>query len=161
VFFGPGRGAPPRHRVDAPDGEYQVLYVALSYEGALVETLLRNPRRRTVDLVDLETRRMAVLTNDTPLRLVEAHGAGLSRLGTTAALSTGGYHASRAWALALWRHEARPDGLVYASRHNPGLLCAAVYDRPQAIFTVAATQPLLEDETRLHAVFAAHGKSIG
>jgi hypothetical protein len=120
VFFGPGAGHPPTHRFDAPDGEYQVVYVGLSYEAALAETVLRNPRRRIVDHVDLRVRSMAQLRNRSLLRLVQAHGPGLSQLGTTAALSTGGYRASRQWSLALWpalrghRRPAachlRPDG---------------------------------------------------
>jgi hypothetical protein len=161
LFFGPGAGRPPKHRFDAPNGEYQVLYVGLSYEAALVETLLRNPRRRIVDLVDLRVRSMAQLRNRSPLRLVQAHGPGLSQLGTTAALSTGGYRASRQWSLALWSHESRPDGLIYVSRHNPGLLCAAIFDRPHATFVATATTPVLEDEPSVRRVFRAHGKSIG
>src|SRR5690348_1386067 len=49
VFFGPGAGIAPRHRFDAPAGQYQVLYVGLNYEAAFIETFLRNPKRRTVD----------------------------------------------------------------------------------------------------------------
>ena len=77
----------------------------------------------------------------------------------TAALSTGGYRASRQWALALWRHKDRPDGLAYISRHNPSLLCAAIFDRRHAKFA-ETTAPLLDDESRVRAVFDAHGKSI-
>ncbi|HLJ63216.1 MAG TPA: RES family NAD+ phosphorylase, partial [Stellaceae bacterium] len=159
LFFGPGRGVPPRYRFDAPAGEYQVMYAGLSYEAALVETLFRNPRRRIVDLVELQIRSMATLTNKTKLRLVKAHGEGLAMLGTDAALATSRYLSSRRWALALWQHRDEPDGLVYLSRHNPGLLCAAFFDRSRARFT-ATTTPLLDDEARLGAVFAAHGKSI-
>jgi hypothetical protein len=161
VFFGRGAGHPPTHRFDAPDGEYQVVYVGLSYEAALAETLLRNPRRRIVDLVDLRVRSMALLRNRSLLRLVQAHGPGLSQLGTTAALSTGGYRASRQWSLGLWNHKSRPDGLIYVSRHNLGLLCAAIFDRPHATFVQTATTPLLDNEPSVRAVFRAHGKSIG
>jgi hypothetical protein len=159
VFFGPGAGMPPKHRFDAPNSEYQVMYLGLSYEAALVETLFRNPRRRTVDLVDLQIRSMAALINGTVLRLVQAHGAGLAQLGTTAALSTGGYRSSRQWALTLWGHKDQPDGLVYVSRHNPSLLCAAIFNRSGAIFS-GTTAPLLDDEPSVRAVFQAHGKSI-
>ena len=102
---------------------------------------------------------MATLTSKTPLRLVEAHGPGLARLGTTAALSTGPYIASRRWALELWSQKDRPDGLIYVSRHNPGLLCAAIFDRTHAIFDVGTT-PLLADARSVARVFRAHGKSI-
>jgi hypothetical protein len=153
VFFGPGS--------DVPAGEYQVLYVGLDYEAAFIETLLRNPKRRIIDRTDLEIRNMAVLRNNAPLRLVEAHGTGLSRLGTTAALSTGGHGRSREWSLALWQHPDRPDGLIYASRHNPNHLCAAIFDRDHTTFSVMGTEPLLTDERRVRDLLVAHGKSIG
>ena len=161
VFFGPGVGLPPRHRFDAPAGEYRVLYVGLDYEAAFIETFLRNPKRRIIDRIDLEIRNMTVLENDAPLRLVEAHAAGLSRIGTTVALSTGGYKASRAWSLALWDHPDRPDGLVYLSRHNPTRLCAAIFNRSHATFSVDRTDPLLADERHVRDLLTAHGKSVG
>jgi hypothetical protein len=159
VFFGPGAGMPPRFRFDAPKGEFQTLHVGLSYEAALVETLLRNPRRRTVDRLDVEIRSMAVLTNESKLRLVEAHGSALAQIGTTAAISTGPYNFSRRWALELWSHTDRPDGIVYLSRHKPALLCAAIFDRPHAIFAMR-TAPLRDDPHSVAAVFEAHGKSL-
>jgi RES domain len=159
IFFGPGTGSPPKHRFDAPAGEFQVLYLGLSYDAAIVETLFRNPRRRTVDRSDIDARNIAVLANRGPLRLVQAHGSGLARLGTTASLSTGGYRASRRWGLALWNHKDQPDGLVYFSRHNPGMLCAAVFDRYTASFDESSAS-LRDDAAELARVFLAHGKSI-
>ena len=161
VFFGPAAGMPPRHRFDAPAGEYQVLYIGVDYEAAFIETLLRNPERRIVDKIDLEIRNMAVLRNDAPLKLVEAHGAGLSKIGATVALSTGHYDTSRRWSLALWQHPDRPDGLIYSSRHDPDYLCAAIFKRSHATFSVDHTDPLLADERRVRDLLAAHGKSIG
>lgn len=160
VFFGPGRGIASKHRFDAPAGEYQVLYAGLSYEAAFIETLLRNPKRRTIDWTDLDIRDMAVLNNDVPLRLVKAHGEGLSLLGTTAALSTGGYKEARRYSFELWNHADRPDGLIYSSRHNPDHLCAAIFDRPHATFSRFPTVPLLSDERRVRDLLTAHGKSI-
>ena len=160
VFFGPGAGIAPGYRFDAPAGEYQVLYVGLNYEAAFIETLLRNPKRRTVDWADLDIRNMAVLSNDAPLRLVKAHGEGLSLLGTTAALSTGGYKEARRYSFELWDHPDRPDGLIYSSRHNPNYLCAAIFNRSHATFSRFRTEPLLSDERRTRDLLTAHGKSI-
>jgi RES domain-containing protein len=160
VFFGPAPGIAPKYRFDAPMGEYRVLYVGLNYEAAFIETLLRNPKRRTVDWADLDIRNITLLNNDRPLRLVQAHGEGLSLLGTTAALSTGGYKEARRYSLELWKHPDRPDGLIYASRHNPDHLCAAIFNRPHASFSRAATEPLLADERRIRYLLTAHGKSI-
>jgi len=137
-----------------------VLYVGLDYEAAFIETFLRNPKRRTVDWADLDVRNMAVLTNDAPLRLVKAHGEGLSMLGTTAALSTGGYMEARRYSFELWDHPDQPDGLIYSSRHNPDHLCAAIFDRSHATFSGFRTEPLLSDERRLRDLLTTHGKSI-
>ncbi len=160
VFFGPGAGNPPRHRFDAPAGEYQVLYVGLSYEAAFIETFLRNPKVRTVDWTDLDIRNMTVLTNDAPLRLVQAHGEGLSLLGTTAALSTGGYKEARRYSFELWDHPDRADGLIYSSRHNPDHRCVAIFNRPHATFSRLRTEPLLSDQRRIRDLLTLHGKSI-
>jgi hypothetical protein len=137
-----------------------VLYVGLTYEAAFIETLLRNPKRRTVDWAGLDIRNMAVLSNEAPLRLVNAHGEGLSRLGTTAALSTGGYTEARRYSFEFWNHPDRPDGLIYSSRHNPNHLCVAIFNRPHATFSRVRSEPLLSDERRIRDLLAAHGKSI-
>ncbi len=160
LFFGPGAGRPPTHRFDAPGGEFGVLYVGLDFNAAFVETLLRNPEARIIDLVDLEIRNAAVLTQSRPLRLVHAYGAGLSRIGCTAALSTARYALAGAWSLALWSHKDKADGLVYHSRHNPEHLCAAIFNRPGLAFTIVQTNPLLADVARVARILQAHGKSI-
>jgi len=160
VFFGPGVGNPPRHRFDAPASEYQVLYVAMDYDGAFVETLLRNPLRLIVDESDLAVRNMAVLKTDTPLKLVDAYGAGLSVIGATAAISTGKYTASRRWSLALWKHADRPDGMIYTSRHNTNLLCVAIFGRSHSFISLDHSSPLLSDRKRVSRLLVAHGKAI-
>jgi len=33
------------------------------------------------------------------------------------------------WSLALWTHPARPDGILYHSRHDDDEFCAAPFDR--------------------------------
>jgi hypothetical protein len=160
IFFGPGVGNLPRHRFDAPDGEYQVLYVGLNYEAAFVETLLRNPSRKIVDVVDLENRSIEILQNDNSISLVRAHGSGLSRMGTTAELVTMPYEDSRMWSLDLWHHYSEPDGLVYFSRHNPEHFCAAMFKRSHCTFSVSQTTPLLDDPRRVRDLLEKHGKSL-
>ena len=160
VFFGPGRGKPPTHRFDAPAAEFGTLYVGLDLTAAFVETLLRKPEIRIIDLVDLEIRNAAILRSARPLRLVQAYGSELSRLGCTAALSTARYSLAGAWSLALWSHKNKPDGLIYHSRYNPEHLCAAVFDRPGLTFTVVQSKPLLADESKVARILEIHGKSV-
>jgi hypothetical protein len=87
------------YRFDAPGGQFRVLYVGLDFTAAFVETLLRKPERRIIDLLDLEIRNAAVLTASRPLRLVQAYGTGLSRIGCTAAFRP---HATRLRERGRW-----------------------------------------------------------
>jgi hypothetical protein len=160
VFFGPGRRKPPTHRCDAPGGEFGVLYLGLDFTAAFVETLLRNPATRMVDMVDLEIRNATVLEPVRSLRLVQAYGSGLSRIGCTAALSTARYALAAAWSFALWSHKDEPDGLIYHCRYNPEHLCAAVFNRPGLAFTIVQSNPLLADQTTVARILEAHGKSV-
>jgi RES domain len=160
VFFGPGPGRPPTHRFDAPNGEFGVIYTGLDFTAAFVETLLRNPEMRVIDLVDLEIRDAAILTAARPLRLVRAYGAGLSGIGCTAALSTARYSLSGAWSRALWAHKDAPDGLIYHSRHNPEHLCAAIFNRRGLVLRVVRTRPLLADPATIANILDTHGKSV-
>ena len=76
IFFGPGPGAPATYRFDSASGAFGVLYVALGLAAALVETLLRNPRRKMVALADIEMRATSVLRCRRDLQVVRLHGAG-------------------------------------------------------------------------------------
>jgi hypothetical protein len=160
VFFGPGPAKRPMYRFDAPGGQFRVLYVGLDFTAAFVETLLRKPERRIIDLLDLEIRNAAVLTASRPLRLVQAYGTGLSRIGCTAALSTARYALAGAWSLALWSHKDKADGLLYHSRHNPEHLCAAIFNRPKLAFKIVQSNPLLADAAKVARILEAHGKSV-
>ena len=99
--------------------------MALGLAGTLVETLLRNPRRKMVAHADIETRATSVLRCRRDLRVVRLHGAGLQILGLDNSISTGPYEPCGAWADALWAHPEAPDGLAFRSRHDPDeiLLC--------------------------------------
>jgi hypothetical protein len=141
VFFGPGTdpaiGTRQRatNRFDSLTGAFGVLYVAEHFEGAFVETVLRNPRMRFVSENYVVLRAVSELICDRELRLVDLHGRGLARVGTTNAISTGPYEGSRTWSDYLWSHRDRPDGIAYTSRHNPKQICYAVFERPDACFT--------------------------
>jgi len=160
VFFGPGTGRSPTHRFDAPAGKYGVLYLGLDFTAAFVETLLRNPGTRIIDIVDLEIRNVTVISPVRPLRFVQAYGSGLSRIGCTVALSTARYAQAGAWSLALWSHKEEPDGLIYHSRYNPEHLSAAVFSRARLAFKLLRSTPLLADAAAIARILEAHGKSV-
>ena len=139
VFFGPGAGKAPVHRFDPASGTFGVLYAAPYPEAAMIETLLRNPQRLTVDYKAIDGRALSVLKAGRDIRLVQAYGDGLSKLGTTAALSTGRYEACALWSDALHRHPDAPDGIVFASRHNPDELCVALFEKADYDLEVCET----------------------
>lgn len=60
---------------DAPDGEFGVLYMARSYEGAFIETLGDAARtaavRNTLERDDFARRRWVMIHAAGPLRLVD------------------------------------------------------------------------------------------
>jgi hypothetical protein len=130
IWFGPTPGSVPYGRFDAGGGEFRVCYLGLSPEAAFAETFLRNPGRRVLDRTLLGSRALTVLTSRRPLSLVRLQGPGLARAGATAEVTHGSaYEMARAWSLALWSHPARPDGILYTSRHDDGERCAALFDR--------------------------------
>lgn len=160
VFFGPGAGNPPTYRFDSLAGTFGVLYVGAGLPGALVETLLRNPRRRMVAYHDVVSRASSELRCPRDLRLVDLHGAGLQQLGLDNAISTGPYGPCGAWADALWAHPEAPDGIAYHSRHDPREICLAIFERPGLKFTAAPAAPLLDQLPNLAAILGAYCKSI-
>ena len=61
--------------------------------------------------------------------MVDLTGPGLARLGADERLCAGGHAVAQRWALALWTHPSRPDGLYFRARHDPSRFCVAIYDR--------------------------------
>ena len=127
IFF----GRTGDNRYDAPAGEYGILYLAETEAGAFVETYLRNPKGIPVyvSMTELGQRHFTAIKFDAPLRLVDLTGSGLARMGADDRLTSGTYAVSQQWALALWNHPERPDGILFRSRNDPEQVCCGVFDR--------------------------------
>ena len=161
VFFSPGPGNAPVGRFDSPSGSFGVLYLAQSLEGAFAETVLRNPHRRLVDLSEITVRAMSVLGLSRPVRLVEMRGSGLQALGTDNAITTGPYTPAGAWADALYKHRDKPDGIAYASRHDPDQLCVALFSRPEIELEVmSGPTPLADLRDDVAGLLRRYGKGL-
>jgi hypothetical protein len=160
IFFGPGAGKRPTYRFDPASGSFGVLYVAPQAEAAMIETLLRNPQRLTVDYKVIETRALSILKAKRDIRLVQAIGDGLSKISTTAALSTGPYEPCAHWSDALCRHPDAPDGILFASRHNPEEHCIALFEKTDYDLEVHETMLLTDILVEVGALLDRHGKSI-
>ncbi len=161
IFYSPGQGKQPLGRFDSAAGRFGVLYMAVDLAGAFVETVLRNPQRRLVAIADIENRSLSVLACSRALRLVELHGAGLQRLGVDNAITTGPYTTPGLWADALYSHPDRPDGICYASRHDPDSRCVALFERADLEIMVASEGvPLMKMSSEVAAVLRRYGKGL-
>lgn len=161
LFFSPGPGRPPAGRFDSATGRFGVMYLATTFEGAFAETVLRNPARRLVATSEIAGRSLAFAAAARPLRLVQMHGAGLQRLGADNALTTGPYEPCSLWADALFAHPDAPDGIAYASRHDPTQVCVALFSRPDlALATAHESLPLAGLTSAVAAVLRRYGKGL-
>lgn len=160
VFFGPGPGRAPVSRFDSAAGLFGVLYLGETFEAAFVETMMRNPHRRMVRFADLAARSHCGVTANRALRLVKMYDEGLASLGTDNAISTGPYGPCGLWADALWNHRDRPDGIAYRSRHDPALLCFAVFERTDIGFTAGPSEALDRHPHAVAALLDRYGKSL-
>ncbi len=97
-----------------------------------------------LEMDDLQARALARIHLRSPLRLVSMHGAGLHRVGATAASCMGDYEVSRAWAVALHGHPDAPDGILYRSRHDDDGLAVALFDRAARRVKAGESAPLTD-----------------
>ncbi len=124
-------------RFNAPAGEYGILYLGGDPYCSFIETFgsaaVGGGYRMVSDrrLSESCLCRIDLAPGSRPLRLVNiATGAGLSRLGLDGRISTSKERAiTREWALALWRHPQRPDGLLYTACNDPARTSVALFDR--------------------------------
>lgn len=154
-------GASGDNRFDDPLGQYGVCYAARSLEGAFAETCLRAVGAALVPLAHLAGRSATVLTATAELRLVEMHGPGLSRLGATAAVSSGTYDGSRPWSRAVHDHPTAVDGIVYRSNHDNGELCVALFERCRGRLRAGPASTLAGDRERLAALLDRYRIGLG
>lgn len=133
-------------RLNAPDGTYGVLYVALSASGAFAETFLRAPGRTLLDPDLLTAKAYAELTLTRDLLAVELHGPGAAAIGATAELTHGPppYDLPQAWSKALHAHPCAADALTYRARHNDDEICLAMFDRAASAVSVVRREKNLD-----------------
>lgn len=160
IFYEPGTGNEPIYRFDSASGRFGVLYIGHAFAGAFAETILRNPQRLMVAESEIMSRSLTELASPTDLRMVTMHGAGLQALGTDNSISTGPYAPCGEWADAFWDHPEQPDGIAYLSRHDPGEVCYAVFQREQIAFDLKATHRLAARQPEVAALLNRYGKSL-
>lgn len=133
LFF--GRSA--KFRFDAPLGEYGVMYIAKSINGAFIESFGRNPGRKVISEGKIRSRALTILES-VKLTLVDLTGPGASLVGADGRLCTDQYSLTQAWSKAFHAHPVCADGILYCARHDLSCVCAAVFERAAAKFSVVA-----------------------
>ncbi|HEX8692272.1 MAG TPA: RES family NAD+ phosphorylase [Longimicrobium sp.] len=130
IWFGPGEGAPPKGRFDAPGGEYGVCYFGESLGVAILETLVRGRKRPLISRADLEVRGGSAFGLAAPLRMLQLEGPGLPSFGVGAHEVMGDDYAScRDLARRIHARFSELDGVQYRSRWDSSSLCWAVFSR--------------------------------
>jgi hypothetical protein len=146
-------------RFDDPNGEFGVCYFGTSREACVAEALLRRPPVRILGLSDLERRMLTEVETHRRLRLVQVYGAGLARLGVTAAVSSGHHPPAQQLSRALYTHPATVDGLLYRPRHDDDTLAVALNERAGSP-KVLSTRPLTADLDGLRRLLAHYGVAL-
>lgn len=122
------------YRFNAPDAEYKVLYLGGDEYCAFIETLGHSTGSNTITMSELAQRCLCTVTSDRPLAVVDLTGSGLAQLSCDNRLSTTeDYKLAQRWAVALWNHDAQPDGIYYRSRHDPSLYSLALFERAKDV----------------------------
>ncbi len=135
-------------RWNDPSGAYGVCYCAERSYVAFAETFLRPVGLSFVTPEQLRERGMARLRVGRDLRLVSMHGAGLARLGATAAVVHGGYSTTHAWSRALHAHPGAPDGIRWRARHDDDGFAVALFARAADALREDSRDPLASAAVR-------------
>ena len=143
-------------RFDGPKQGYGILYVGEDEYCAFIETFGRTHGARGVEEAALRRRGLARIETSHALRLVDALGDGLVKLGADARLASGPYLMSRQWAKAIWEHPEGVDGIRYRSRHDDTRICCGLFDRAGGKLEVIDSWNLIEDCPQLLADILAH-----
>jgi hypothetical protein len=122
------------HRFDSSGAKYGVLYTSNRVETAVLEVFGDQwIDDRQVSLKDLESYDVCELEVRGSLKLLNATGKHLNRLGTDANFfASTDYAVTQAWASALMTHPRGPAGIRYNSRKSPGRINYAIFGAPAA-----------------------------
>jgi hypothetical protein len=131
------------YRFDDPKGKFGVLYAARKKDGAFAEVFLRELPSRLIDLDEVIARSLSEL-HLSPLWCVDLTGSILRSLSCDNRIATDvNYEQTQKWSRALHDHPARPDGLIYLSRHDPQFDCLAIFERARKKVRTGVPTPLI------------------
>ena len=148
------------NRFDAPDRSFGVLYAAEDAHGAFVETFGDPLDVRLVSRVDLTKRCLARITSTRQLRLVDLTAKGLRQIVADARITSGDRALGQRWALALWQHPSKPDGIAYRARHDPSKEAVALFDRAKTLVKSQPVGRLIDNLAALVEILNQYGFGI-
>lgn len=122
------------HRFDSPAAIYGVLYASNNVETAILEVFGDQwAEFHEIDSADLELFDICELLITSSLKVVNARGRHLNRLGTDSSFfASTDYSKTQAWARSFMMHHQTPQGIRYNSRKNPNRINYAVFGTPEA-----------------------------
>jgi hypothetical protein len=100
------------------------------------ELLDQNPADRALSEKEVAERvwKQVTISANPALRLLDLRETRVQRqLGADAATFLATYDVTQAWALALMKHPANLQGIIYNSRLNAPKHCIALFDRPAVV----------------------------
>jgi hypothetical protein len=128
------------HRFDSPVASYGVLYTSNTVETAILEVFGDQwAEFHEIDSADLELFDICELLITSPLKVVNATGRHLNRLGTDSGFfASTDYPKTQAWARSFMTHHQAPQGIRYNSRKNPARINYAVFGTREAQAAIQA-----------------------
>lgn len=150
IFFGPGKGEPPKYRFDSPDRTYGVCYLGLNEDTAFIEGVIhRAIPRRVISEKMLSARAISVIHVQEDIRAVRLYGRYLVGNGATAAVAHGDdYGLAQSWSKAIHDHPASVDGILYTARHDDSVMALALFERAAQKIVAGARHPLSGNDLR-------------
>lgn len=127
-----------------------------------IETLGHETGKNVIAEAELLSRGLARVRVKGLLRLVDLSAEGLAQIGADNHLCTGPIAVSQRWSRALHGHPEQPDGICFRSRHNPELLCAALFDRvaPRVKATLLGCLRAAKNMRRIAPLLTKYGFSL-
>src|SRR5258707_1213238 len=136
------------HRFDSPVAIYGVLYASNTVETAILEVFGDQwAEFHEIDSADLEVFDVCELLITSPLKVVNATGRHLNRLGTDSGFfASTDYPKTQAWARSFIAQHQATHGICYHTRKNPARINYAVFGtrEAQAVVQVERRYPLLD-----------------
>ena len=145
-----------RNRFDSPSGSFGVIYAAFDLSTCFAESITRDANSQPLqhggiivsDAADIQTRLVAVLTCQRPLRLANMTDSGLYGVGAEAGeFNSVSYQSTtQVWSEQIFGRAESVDGILYRSRFLNGRTAVAIFDRGGSNVMLGATSVVPLDQ---------------